>query len=34
MGIVVGGGVIEADYTGEGKVILRNHGEANSLYKA
>jgi len=26
MGIAVGGGVIDADYTGEVKVILRNHG--------
>jgi len=34
MEIGVGGGVIEADYTGEVKVILRNHGEANYLYKA
>jgi len=34
MGIAVGGGVIDADYTGEIKVILRNHGEANCLYKA
>jgi len=34
MGIAVGGGVIDADYTGEVKVILRNHGEADSLFKA
>jgi len=34
MEIAVGGGVIEADYTGEVKVILQNHGEANYLYKA
>jgi len=34
MGIAVGGGVIDADYTGEVKVILRNHGEADCLYKA
>jgi len=34
MGITVGGGVIDADYTGEIKVILRNHGEADCLYKA
>jgi len=34
MGIAVGGGVIDADYTGEIKVILRNHGEADCLYKA
>jgi len=33
MGIAVGGGVIDRDYTGEIKVILRNHGEADSLYK-
>ena len=26
-GIVVGGGVIDADYTGEVKIILRNHGK-------
>ena len=25
-GIAVGGGVVDADYTGEVKVILRNHG--------
>ena len=34
MGIAVGGGVIDADYTGEIKVILRNHGKADCLYKA
>jgi len=34
MGIAVGGGVIDADYTGQIKVILRNHGEADCLYKA
>jgi len=34
MGIVVGGGVLDADYTGEVKVILRNHGEADWLFKA
>ena len=34
MGIAVGGGVIDADYTREGKVILRKDGEANALYKA
>ena len=28
-GIVVGGGVIDADYTGEIKVRLRNHEETN-----
>ena len=34
MGIAVGGGVIDAEYTGEIKVILRNHGKADCLYKA
>ena len=34
MGIAVGGCVIDADYTGEIKVILCNHGEADCLYKA
>jgi len=34
IGIIVGGGVIDADYTGEVKVILRNHGEADCLFKA
>jgi len=34
MGIAVGGGVIDADYTGKVKVILRNHGEANCVFKA
>jgi len=34
MGIPVGGGVIDADYTGEVKVILRNHGEADCVFKA
>jgi len=34
MGIAVGGGVIDADYTREVKVILRNHGEADCLFKA
>ena len=29
-GIAVSGGVIDADYTGEVKVILRNHG--NTIY--
>jgi len=29
MGIAVGGGVIDADYTGEAKVILLKHGEAD-----
>jgi len=30
----VGGGVIDADYTGAVKVILRNHGEAACMFKA
>jgi len=34
MGIAVGGGVIEADYTGEVKVILRNQSEADCVFKA
>jgi len=34
MGIPVGRGVIDADYTGEVKVILRNHGEEYCLFKA
>jgi len=34
MGIAVGGGVIDSDYTGEVKVILRNHGETDCLFKA
>jgi len=34
MGIPVGGGVIDADNTGEVKVILRNHGKADCLFKA
>jgi len=34
MGIAVGGGVIDADYTGEIKVIFRNHGEADCVYIA
>jgi len=34
MGIPGGGGVIDADYTGDVKVILRNHGEANCVVKA
>ena len=29
MGIAVGGGVIDADYTGAVKVIVRNDGEAD-----
>ena len=28
-GISVGGGVIDADYTGEMRVILRNHGTSD-----
>ena len=34
MGIAVGGGVIDTDYTGEVKVILRNHGKADCVFKA
>jgi len=34
MGIAVGGGVIDADYTGQVRVILRNHGEADCVFKA
>jgi len=34
MGIAVGRGVIDADYTGEVKVMLCNHGEADSVFKA
>jgi len=34
MGIAVGGGVIDADYAGEVKVILRNHREAHCVFKA
>jgi len=34
MGIAVGGSVIDADYTGEVKVRLRNDGEADCLFKA
>ena len=34
MGIAVGAGVIDADYTGEVKVILRNHREADCVSKA
>jgi len=34
MAIAVGGGVIEADYTGEIKVVLRNHGTADCVFKA
>jgi len=33
MGIAVGGGIIDADCTGEVKVILRNHGEADCVFK-
>ena len=33
-GIAVGGGVIDADYTGEVKVILRNHGTEDYQFKA
>ena len=34
MGIAVRGGLIDADYAGEVKVILDNHGEADCLFKA
>ena len=34
MGIAVGGGVIAAHYTGEAKVIVRNHCQVNCSYKA
>jgi len=33
-GIAVGGGVIDADYTGEVKVIVRNNGQAECSFKA
>ena len=33
MGIAVGPGVIDADYTGEVKVIVQNHGEADCVFK-
>ena len=32
-GIAVGGGVIDADYTGEIRVILRNHGTSDYQFK-
>ena len=34
LGIAVGGGVIDADYTGEVRVSLRNHGTTNYEFKA
>jgi len=34
IGIAVGGGVIDAHYTGEVKVICRNHGEADCVFQA
>jgi len=34
MGIAVGGGVIDADYNGEVKDILRNHDKADCMFKA
>jgi len=34
IGIAVGGGVIDADYTGEVKVMLCNHAEADCVFKA
>jgi len=33
MGIAVGGGVLDSDYTEEVKVILRNHGEEDCVFK-
>ena len=33
-GIAGGGGVVDADYTGEVKVILRNHGKEDYQFKA
>ena len=33
-GIAVGGGVVNADYTGEVKVILGNHGKGEYQFKA
>ena len=33
-GIAVGGGVIDADYTGEIRVILRNHDTSDYEFKA
>jgi len=33
-GVAVGSGVIDADYTGEVKVILRNNGQGNCSFKA
>ena len=33
-GIAVGGGVIDADYTGEVKAILRNHSSIDYEFKA
>jgi len=34
MGIALGGGVIDANYTGEVKVILQNHGQVECSFKA
>jgi len=34
MGIAVGGGVIDADYTGEVKVILHNYDKSDCVFKA
>jgi len=34
MGIAVGGGGIYADYTGEVKIIFRNHGQVDCSFKA
>ena len=33
-GTAVGGGVIDADYTGEVRVILQNHGTSDYEFKA
>ena len=33
-GIAVGGGVLDADYTGEIRVILRNHGTSDYQFQA
>jgi len=33
-GIAAGGGVIDADYTGEVKLVLRTHGNTSYQFKA